>query len=292
MDIDVRDPEMAEVVSPSGVVEKIATGFGFIEGPAWNEKESCLIFSDIPNSCMYRWSDMGVEVFRKPSNMGNGNTFDDQWRLLTCEHATSRLTRTELDGSITVLADKYDGNELNSPNDVVVSRGGTIYFTDPIYGRSEYFGVPRDAAQPVRGVYRLDASGEVDRVLDDFDQPNGLCFSPDERLFYVNDTARGHIRVFQVEPDGSLTGDRIFAEPAGPGDGSPDGMKTDVEGRVYCTGPGGIHVFSPAGKSLGVIRVPEVAANFSWGGPARTDMFISASSSLYRVRVQVAGNVR
>lgn len=292
MDIEVRDPSMADVVSPSAKVERLATGFGFIEGPAWNGKESHLIFSDIPNSCMYRWSDSGVEVFRKPSNMGNGNTFDDQWRLLTCEHATSRLTRTEPDGTITVLAERYDGDELNSPNDVIVARDGSVYFTDPIYGRSEYFGVPREPAQPVRGVYRLDVSGELARVLEDFDQPNGLCFSPDERLLYVNDTARRHIRVFSVGVDGSLTQGRIFAEPTGPGSGAPDGMKTDVDGRVYCTGPGGIHVFAPDGNCLGVIRVPEDAANFTWGGPSRTEMFISASTSLYRVPVQAAGNVR
>jgi gluconolactonase len=294
MDIDVRDPAMEEVVSPSAELESLATGFGFTEGPIWHGVGSYLVFSDIPNSTMYRWSGDGpAEVFRKPSNMANGNVFDDQWRLLTCEHETSRLTRTELDGSITVLADRYRGKELNSPNDVVVTTDGSIYFSDPTFGRAEFYGVPREAAQDFRGVYRLGpGSEEPVLLLDDFDQPNGLCFSPDERLFYVDDTARSHIRVFTVGADGSLTGGEVFAEPSGAEDGLPDGLKTDVEGRVYCTGPGGIHVFSPGGKCLGVIRVPEVAANFTWGGADRTQMFITASTSLYRIATQVPGNVR
>lgn len=294
MDIEVRDPAMEDVVSSSAKLEQLATGFGFTEGPIWHGVGSYLVFSDIPNSTMYRWSgDAPAEVFRKPSNMANGNVFDDQWRLLTCEHETSRLTRTELDGSITVLADRYSGRELNSPNDVVVAKNGSIYFSDPTFGRAEFYGVPREAAQECRGVYRLDPGGqEPVLLLDDFDQPNGLCFSPDERLFYVDDTARGHIRVFTVGSDGSLSGGDIFAAPSGPEDGLPDGLKTDVEGRVYCTGPGGIHVFSTEGKCLGVIRVPEVAANFTWGGADRTQMFITASTSLYRIATQVRGNVR
>lgn len=295
MSIDVRDPLMEAVVPTSAKLERLATGFGFTEGPIWHGPDSYLIFSDIPNSTMYRWSeDAGVEIFRKPSNMANGNVFDQQWRLLTCEHATSRLTRTERDGSITVLASKYGDQELNSPNDVIVAKDGSIYFTDPTFGREEYYGVPRQAGQPFRGVYHLNPDGgEQPRLLfEDFDQPNGLCFSPDERLLYVNDTARGHIKAFAVGENGSFTGGQVFAEPQGPGEGLPDGMKTDIMGRVYCTGPGGIHVFAPEGTCLGVILVPEVVANFTWGGVDRMQILITASTSLYRIATLVRGNVR
>lgn len=293
MSIDVRDPLMEAIVATSAKLERLATGFGFTEGPVWHGPGSYLIFSDIPNSTMYRWSeDAGVEIFRKPSNMANGNAFDRQWRLLTCEHATSRLSRTEQDGSVSILASKYGDQELNSPNDVIVGKDGAIYFTDPTFGREEYYGVPREARQPFRGVYRLDPdSGEPRLLFEDFDQPNGLCFSPDELLLYVNDTARGQIRAFPVAEDGSFTGGEVFAEPQGVGDGLPDGMKTDIMGRVYCTGPGGIHVFASDGACLGVILVPEVVANFTWGGAERMEMFITASTSLYRIATRVRGNV-
>lgn len=293
MDIEQRDPRMTEVIESSAKMERLATGLGFTEGPVWNGPKGELVFSDIPGSCLYRWEDThGIRELRRPSNMANGNAYDIDWRLVTCEHATSRLTRTEHDGSVTVLAEAYDGKRLNSPNDVVVRSDGSVYFTDPTYGRQEFFGRPRPVDLAFRAVYRLDPAGRLTMLASDFDEPNGLCFSPDERVLYVNDTVREHIRVFTVQRDGRLGAGEVFAKPVGPGEGSPDGMKTDVEGRVYCSGPGGIHVFDPDGGCIGVIGVPEVVGNFTWGGQDRTDLYICASTSLYRVRMKVPGNVR
>lgn len=285
---------MREVIATEAELVQLATGFRFTEGPAWHGPEKKLIFSDIPASTQYVWCDAeGCRVSRRETNMANGNTYDNEWRLVTCEHAASRLTRQEPDGTVTVLADSFDGKDLDSPNDVVVKGDGTIYFTDPTFGRQEFFGRPRPVAQDVRGVYRLDGSdGSLTRVAGGFSEPNGLCFSPDEDLLYVNDTPRGKIFVFPVLGDGSLGERREFAKPTGPGEGSPDGMKTDVSGRLYSTGPGGIHVFAVDGACLGVIPVPEVVGNFTWGGPARTDLYVCASTSLYRIPVNVRGNVR
>lgn len=293
VDIEVRDRAIGKVIEATGRLERLATGFAWTEGAAWCGPAETLVFSDIPNDRLYRWRpEAGIDVLRSPSNMSNGNTYDDEWRLVTCEHATSRLTRTGRDGQIEVLADEYEGKELNSPNDVVVRHDGLIYFTDPTYGRQEFFGRARPVELPHRGVYRLRPAGELTLLASDFDQPNGLCFSPDEDILYVNDTERQHIRSFRLRSDGATETDALFAKVAGPGDGSPDGMKTDVDGRVYCTGPGGIHVFDPGGSCLGVIRVPEAVANFSWGGADRTELYICATTSLYRVQTAVPGNVR
>lgn len=293
VDVEVRDRAIAQVISASASIERLATGFAWTEGAAWSGPERALVFSDIPNDRLYRWRpDEGIEVVRGPSNMANGNTYDNEWRLVTCEHATSRLTRTGADNQIEVLADRYEGKELNSPNDVVVKKDGSVYFTDPTYGRQAFFGRPRPAELPHRGVYKLGRDNELSLLAPDFDQPNGLCFSPDESILYVNDTERGHIRTFNVRSDGALEKGSLFAKVTGTGDGSPDGMKTDVDGRVYCTGPGGIHVFNPEGICLGVIHTPEAVANFSWGGEARTDLYICAATSLYRIATSVAGNVR
>ena len=214
-----------------------------------------------------RWSaDTGVVEFRNPSNKSNGLTWDREGRLLACEHATSRVTRTEPDGRITVLASHYEGKELNSPNDIVVKRDGAIYFSDPTYGRIEFYGVPRPTELDFRGVYRLDPGTKALTLLvDDFKQPNGLCFSRDEKHLFVNDTERGHIRMFEVQPDGTLDRGRVWAETSGEGPGAPDGMKIDSAGNVYCCGPGGIHVFDPKGTCLGVIRMPEGGREFRLG---------------------------
>ncbi len=233
----------------------------------------------------------GVTVFRQPSHKANGNTLDRQGRLLTCEHATSRVVRQEPDGSLTVLASHYNGLELNSPNDIVVRSDGAVYFSDPNFGRRPTrYGAPRPQQLPFQAVFRLDpATGALTPVADDFDQPNGLCFSLDETRLFVNDSPRGHIRVFDVLPDGSLRGGEVWAEVRGEGPGVPDGMKLDAAGNLYCAGPGGIHIFDPRAACLGVIRTPEQAANFCWGGADGRDLFICASTTLWRVRVQVAG---
>ena len=290
MSADVHHDAFRLVVG-ADVVEKVAGGFEFTEGPIWHPREKHLTFSDMPGDHMRRWTAAdGVKTFRKPSNMANGNTYDRRGRMLTCEHATSRVTRTELDGAITVLASTYQGKELNSPNDIVVKSDGRIYFTDPTYGRMPYFGVERAVELDFRGVYRVaeDGSG-LTLLADDFAQPNGLCFSRDERLLFVNDTERGHIRGFQVGDDGLISGGGIWAEVTGSGDGAPDGMKVDRDGNLYCCGPGGLHVFSPDADLLGVIRVPEVMANFTWGDDDLRTIFMTASSSLYRVRTNTPG---
>jgi gluconolactonase len=291
MTVETRDPRFEVVVGPSVEVERLATGFLFTEGPLWHRRGRYLLFSDMPGDHLRRWSEAeGVTTFRKPSHKSNGLAFDLQGRLLACEHATSRVTRTEPDGAITVIASHHDGKELNSPNDIVVKSDGAIYFSDPTYGRLEYYGVPREPQLPFRGVYRIDPqSGALTLLASDFGQPNGLCFSLDEAQLFVNDTDRQHIRVFDVQSDGTLSNGRIFAETAGPGEGAPDGMKIDGEGHLYCCGPGGIHVFAPDATCLGVIRVPEYTANFCFGDDDLQSLFITASTSLYRIRVKVPG---
>lgn len=275
----------------SEAVERLGTGFLFTEGPVWHPAGRFLIFSDMPGDHMRRWSAAdGVTTFRKPSNKGNGNTYDRQGRLLTCEHASSRVTRTEADGRIVPLATHYQGKELNSPNDIVCRSDGGIYFTDPPYGRMEYYGVPRPRELDFQGVYRVGADPERPELLvDDFEAPNGLCFSLDEARLLVNDTARRHIRVFDVTPTGGLHGGRVWAETRGDAPGAPDGMKIDTAGHVYCCGPGGIHVFDPEGNLLEVLRIPEYTTNFAWGDEDYRSLFVTASTSLYRVRRAVPG---
>jgi gluconolactonase len=291
MTLEIRDSRFAEVVGDTVEIERLATGFEFTEGPVWHPRERWLVFSDIPGNRMHRWLPSGqVTVFREPSNKANGNTLDRKGRLVTCEHATSRVVRAEPDGTTTVLATHYAGKALNSPNDIVVARDGAIYFTDPTYGRMPHFGVPRPLELGFRGVYRIPpAGGEPILLADDFGQPNGLCFALDERRLFVNDTERKHIRAFDVAADGRLSGGAIWASPVGEGAGAPDGMKIDGAGNLYCCGPGGIHVFDVGSVCLGVIRTPETAANFCFGEDDRRSLFITASTSLYRMRVRIAG---
>lgn len=290
--LDVYAAALLDLLDPEAELERLASGFEFIEGPVWHPVRQDLIFSDIAGDRQYRWEPAaGATLFRRPSRMANGNTYDRQGRLLSCEHATSRVTRLELDGTQTVIAAHFEGRELNSPNDIVVRSDGAIYFTDPNFGRrATWVGVPRPQLQPCQGVFRVDpATLTLTRLADDFGQPNGLCFSLDEQRLLVNDSPRGHIRVFDVQPDGSLTGGAVWAEVTGDGRGVPDGLKVDALGNVYCAGPGGLHVFSPAGEPLGRVRVPEQAANFAWGEADYRSLFIAASSTLYRLRVRAPG---
>ena len=211
VDLDVRDARLTGIVAPDAPMEPLATGYDFLEGPVWLPAERALIFSDIPGDAMHRWDAAGgATVYRQPSHKANGNTLDGQGRLLTCEHATSRVVRQEPDGRLTVLASHYAGVELNSPNDIVVKRDGAIYFTDPNFGRRPTrHGVPRAQQLGFQAVFRLDPeTGALVAVADDFEQPNGLCFSLDETRLFVNDSPRGHIRVFDVLADGSLRGRR------------------------------------------------------------------------------------
>lgn len=293
MSIEVRDPRIEAVIDTGIELETLASGFQFTEGPIWHPTKQHLTFSDIPANRMHRWSEAeGVSVYREPSNMANGNTYDKQGRVLTCEHATSRVVREEGDGALTVLASHYDGRELNSPNDIIVKSNGDIYFTDPTYGRLGHTGVVREVQLDFRGVYRIAAtSGELFLLSTEFEQCNGLAFSPDENFLYVADTPRMQVKRFNVAPDGSIDSGEVFLQSSGEGLGAPDGLKTSSTGHIFCAGPGGVHIYEPGeGVCLGVIRTPAFCANFTWGGRDLKTFFLTSSNHLYRVPLKVAGS--
>lgn len=268
----------------SGEPERLATGFQFTEGPVWMA-DGYLLFSDIPASRIYEWTPHGkVEVWREPSGQSNGLTTDRQGRLVACEHGNRRVSRTELDGTVVSLAGRYQGGRLNSPNDVVVKSDGSIYFTDPPYAIK-----PEEREQPWNGVYRILPDGTLELLADDFDRPNGLAFSPDESTLYVDDSPRRHLRAFDVRSDGTLTNSRVIADMDHPQPGSPDGMKIDVEGHLYVTGAIGVWVFEPDGTPLGMVVPPEKPSNCAWGDADRKTLYITARTSIYRVRVKVPG---
>jgi gluconolactonase len=288
--ISAVSPRLLELVDEDASLDRLATGFTFTEGPIWNREGGYLLFSDIPENVMRRWDpDQGAGEARKPNNNGNGMTYDAGGRLVICEHATRSVVRLDADGASTIVASHLGARRLNSPNDVVIGSSGTIYFSDPTYG------VDEEPELEFQGLYRIDPeAGDVHLVDSDFTQPNGLCLSPDESLLYVNDTERALIRAFNVDPDGSPSDPRIFFEGITSGnrrDGVPDGMKCDQLGNVYVTGPHGIWVIDPDGEHLGIIRVPEVATNLNWGGADWDSLFITGTTSLYRIDLKVAGRV-
>jgi gluconolactonase len=295
MAVVVHSKKLTDLVDESAEVEQIATGFTFTEGPIWMSDGS-LHFSDMPGDKRRRWHpDEGVTVLRDPSNKCNGMTLDNDGNLIVCEHVTSSVVREKPDGTRETLATHWQGKELNSPNDVIVASDGSIIFTDPTYGRMPGFGLEREQDLDFQGVYRLPAGGgEIELLVDDFVQPNGLCFSPDESLLYINDTDRAHIRVFDVGPSHALSNGRVFAENIGDGDlakgGLVDGMKIDEQGNVYVTGPDGVWVIGTDGEHLGTIGVPESVGNVNWGDDDWRSLYIPASTSVYRVRMKVAGN--
>ena len=271
----------------AGDPEQLASGLEFTEGPVWHP-DGYLLFSDIPANRTYKWSDKnGLEVWRQPTGNANGMTLDQQQRLVRCEHTGRQVSRVEADGSITALATHYNGGRLNSPNDVVIKSDGTVYFTDPPYGLDSL--EPSEREQPCNGVYRILTDGTMVLLADDFDRPNGLAFSPDESILYVDDSPRRHVRAFDVRPDGTLTNSRILADMDHPQPGSPDGMKIDEAGNLYVTGATGVWVFEPDGTHLGVIVTPERPANCAWGDSDRKSLYITARTGLYRIRVKVAG---
>ncbi|WP_205745735.1 SMP-30/gluconolactonase/LRE family protein [Egibacter rhizosphaerae] len=295
MSAEIDAPEFHDLVGEEADVEQVATGFQFTEGPLWNGPGGYLLFSDMPDDTRRRWEPAGgVTVVKHPSNKCNGMTYEPDHSLIVCEHVTSALVRERSDGTHETLASHWDGRELNSPNDVIVADDGGILFTDPTFGRMPGVGEERPQELDFQGVFRVPPrGGPLQLLADDFDQPNGLCFSADESVLYVNDTTRAHIRAFDVEADGSLTNDRVFFDRIGRGvieEGVPDGMKCDERGNVYVTGPGGIWVISPDAERLGVIHVPENVANLNWGEGGWRSLFITASTSLYRLRMRVAGN--
>ena len=282
--------QLIDVYAPVG---QLGTGFTFTEGPIWHPVDHYLLFSDMPADVRRRWDARGgVREVRRPSNKHNGMTYDAELNLIVCEHATSSLVRERADGRREVLATHFDGKELNSPNDVCVRSDGSIYFSDPWYGRMPVYGVERPRQLGFQGVYRVPPGGRQPQLLVDrnrFDQPNGLCFSPDEKLLYVNDTVKCLIWAFEVNADGSLSTGRMFAsgirselEP-----GVPDGMKCDAEGNIWVTAPGGVWVYSPTGSLLGKVRVPELVSNLAWGGEDFHTLFMTATHSVYTVKTKV-----
>jgi len=266
-------------------VEKVAGDFRFTEGPIWHPN-GFLLFSDIPANTIYQWTpNQKTEIFRRPSGNANANTLDQEGRLISAEHSNHRLSRTEQDGTIVTLVNQFQGKRLNSPNDLVVKSDGSIYFTDPPYGiKSE------QEELGFYGVYRLTPDGKLTLLVKDFVGPNGIALSPDEEKLYVNDSEKGHIRVFDVKSDGTLENGQLFAELKDPSTkGVPDGMKVDQEGNVYSTGPGGVWIFSPSGNLLGRIEVPELATNLAWGDDDYKTLYITTSNSLYRIRLKIPG---
>ena len=279
-------------------VERLWTGARWSEGPAWFAAGRYLVWSDIPNNRMLRFDecDGSVSVFRQPSNNSNGNTVDRQGRLVSCEHLARRVTRTEHNGSITILADKFHGKRFNSPNDVVVKSDGSIWFTDPPYGiLFDYEGGKATNELDACHVYRIDgASGEITRVADDFEKPNGLAFSPDEKYIYIADTGithkengPKHIRKFEVKPDGkSLGKSHIFADCTA---GLFDGFRVDSDGRIWTSAADGVHCYLPDGTLIGKILIPELVSNVCFGGPRLNRLFICGTTSLYSVYLAING---
>jgi gluconolactonase len=295
--VDVRSDKLSWLVDENVEIERLGTGFTFTEGPIWNPDGKFLLFSDMPGDTRRRWEEAGgVRDVLSPSNKGNGMTLDADGRLIVCEHSTSSLVRMDPDGTDTnreVLASHYEGQELNSPNDVCVKSDGSIWFSDPWYGRMPVFGVERDRELGWQGVFRLPPGGGDPELVvdkDEYEQPNGLCFSPDESLLYINDTPKAWIKVYDVGSDGSLSNGRMFFEGIGTGEiekGIPDGMKCDEQGNIWVTGPGGIWVISSDAEHLGTINIPENTGNLTWGGPDWNWLFVPSSTSLYRVKTKV-----
>ncbi|MCF3641786.1 SMP-30/gluconolactonase/LRE family protein [Rhizobium sp. TRM95111] len=290
---EVVDPRFSSFVLGNAPVKQLATGFDWVEGPVWFGDAGCLLFSDIPNNRILRWMPgAGISVFREPSNYANGNTRDRQGRLVTCEHGARRVTRTELDGSVTVIADRYQGKRLNSPNDVVVTSDGAVWFTDPHYGiMTDYEGYRSEQELPCN-VYRVDPSGSIEAMLTDFACPNGLAFSPDETRLYVADTGRmfgsdpQHIRAFTVAEGGRLSGGEVFHAIS---PGCADGFRLDTDGNLWSSAADGVHCLAPDGHIMGKILVPEVVSNVCFGGRAKHRLFITASTSLYAVTLNRVG---
>ena len=294
---EILDPRFSRLFNGTARLERLHTGCRWAEGPAWLGAGRYLVWSDIPNDRMLRYdeTDGSVSVFRQPAGYSNGNTVDRQGRLVTCEHGGRRVSRTGHDGSIVTVADRWQGRRLNSPNDVVVKSDGSIWFTDPAYGiESDYEGNRAESEIGACHVYRVDpASGEVEAVVTDMVRPNGIAFSPDETKLYVVDTGRthgdrypAHMRVFDVGEDGKLSGGRVFADCTA---GLFDGLRLDSEGRIWSSAADGIHCYDPDGTLLGKVRVPEIVSNCVFGGAKFNVLFITATTSLYAVRLMVNG---
>jgi len=292
-DFEVHDPRFRLLLQPNAFLTRLTNECLWAEGPVYFPATDLLIWSDIPNNRMMRWAPgMGVGVYRAPSNYSNGNTRDREGRLVTCEHGTRRVTRTEHDGSVTVLASHFEGKRLNSPNDVVVDSKGDIWFTDPDYGKSPAY----EGVRELDGchVYRLDPStGEIRQMTTDFVMPNGLAFSPDESLLYIVDTGSthvkggpNHVRRFRVGHNDTLSGGEVIATNAAE---KFDGFRLDTEGRLWMGAEDGIHCYLPDGTMIGKIPLPERASNLTFGGENRDRLLITGSTSIYSCKVNVRG---
>lgn len=293
---EVLDPRFKPLVNGTAKLERLYTGCRWAEGPAWFEAGRYLLWSDIPNNRIMRWdgTDGSVSVYRQPSNNTNGHTVDRQGRLVSCEHLGRRVSRTEHDGSITILADRFEGKRFNSPNDVVVRSDGSIWFTDPAYGIDwDYEGQKAESEIGACHVYRIDPNGTITRVADDFARPNGLAFSPDESKLYIADTGATHvengprhIRVFDVVDGRTLRGGEVFATCTA---GLFDGFRLDEDGRIWTSAADGVHCYDPDGTLIGKIRVPEIVANVCFGESRRNRLFICGTTSLYSYYTLVRG---
>ena len=294
----IHDERFSKLVNGTATLERLHTGCLWSEGPAWFAAGRYVIWSDIPNNRMMRFdeTDGSVSVFRQPSNNSNGNTVDRMGRLVSCEHGARRVTRTNFDGTVEVLADNWQGKRLNSPNDVVVKSDGSVWFTDPTYGiDSDYEGNKGESEVGASYVYRVDPeTGAVDAVITDMIKPNGIAFSPDESKLYVVDTGRSHgpqhpahMRVFDVAGDGSLSGGAVFADCLA---GFFDGFRFDSAGRIWVGAADGVHCYEPDGTLIGRILVPETTANVVFGGEKLNCLYITATTSLYRIRLMVNGH--
>jgi len=295
--VEPDTPAFSELIDPDAELRCIGSGYQFTEGPVWNAAEDCLYFSDIPGDTRWRWSAAnGMEVALRPTFKANGMALDVEGNLIVCESVTSCLVRFRAGGERELLAFHHGGSYLNSPNDVVVrAADGGIYFTDPDYGRwNDWIGAERTRALAFRGLFRVPhAGGDVELLVeeDEFDQPNGLCFSPDESLLYVNDSARCHVKVFDVAADGTIANARILHEGIGTGvprSGNVDGMECDERGNVWVTGTGGVWVLSPSGERLGLVRSPEVVGSLCWGGERMRTLFLMTSTTVHTIETIVA----
>jgi gluconolactonase len=282
-----------DLIASDAVIELVAEGFIFTEGPVWNSSGNFLLFSDIPASKIYKWSEeKGIEIYRQNSNFSNGLTYDLKGQLIACEHQSRRVTRELPNGDIEILASHFQGKKLNSPNDIVVSKDGSILFTDPIYGLRLGMGGPADQELSIQGVYRIDPSNnELQLLTDSFERPNGLAFSLDEKHLFIDDTVRQHIRMFTIEDSWHITEGQIWAELWDNSVvGRPDGMKLDNSGNIYCTGPGGIWIFNPQAELLGKIYLDDKTSNLAWGEKGNS-LFITCSTRLYKLKCKAFGKI-
>jgi gluconolactonase len=295
MTVGLDAPEFEQLIDPAAELTLLGTGYEFTEGPVWNGREQALYFSDIPGDARWKWTtSSGMERVAWPTFKGNGMAYDVDGSLLVCEQVSSCLVRIHTDGRREVIAHYYGDNYLNSPNDVVVRSDGSVYFTDPDYGRwNDWIGCKREFVRDFKGVYRIPPGGGTPVLVvapDEFEQPNGLCFSPDESLLYINDSPRAEIKVYDVAPDGSLSNRRMFRDKIGTGtmgEGNLDGMECDSLGNIWTSGPGGVWVLDPSGRRIGTITTPEICGSVVFGGPDLTTLFLTTTTTVHSIPTKV-----